>query len=397
MSDASSTTVPLDLPGEVPAMPGMLAMQWPGNGKDDDGWLTADRFARGRAPNHAEPAKAGPSKKTATSSWLDSMHGLGWASLCANQARGGQGAGMGVLCRVLEAVAAVDATAACAVYAGAAAHIALNLCGLPAEREALLRDLSVDWLAWPAFHDIDEQLWPAMDAQGYLRGQVDLLLCGTHARWVVMPAQLKDQGIGLVLVDLSHPAAMRGTAVETLGLTGSGIADVEFGGVPCEVLNPQGREVFEQVAMRLAPAVMALLCGVSRASARDAHAHAAERRQGGGSLMGWGEVRRMLSSMHERLRVMQGLLASALMMPVGAMPKGVSSPAHDARYAALHAGDLAAALTSDGLQLLGGAGYMSTHPQATRLRDARQLKGLMGGVAWRRQRLLEQTLADRAV
>ncbi|MFT3859602.1 MAG: acyl-CoA dehydrogenase family protein [Aquabacterium sp.] len=354
------------------------SMTWPADGLGE-WWTAADRFARAREPRAPWRAQATPSH------WADSMHGLGWASLCGDVARGGHGQPLGALCQVLEAVSAVSASAAASVYGSAAANLALNLCALPPERSALMRDVSIDWLAWPAFHDLDEQLWPVVDAQGYLRGQVGLLLNGLHAPWAVLPAQWRDQGVGLVLVDLRHPAVIRSEPVQTLGLNHAGINDVEFGGVPCELLASRAADVLTALRPQLAVGVLAMQCGLARASLQDALHHAQTREQGGGTLMGWGEVRRMLSLMNERLQVLQGLLlagltALATQRQAGAVPQALGME--------LHAGDLACAQASDGIQILGGAGYMHTHAQAQRLCDARQVKGLMGGVARRRQRLV---------
>lgn len=360
----------------------IVQMRWPDDGQDA-WWSTADKVARGLAattmPVHASDTPA------RSPDWLDSMHGLGWASLCADRAHGGQGQSAAVLCRVLEALSAVHASAAATVYASAASHMVLNLCELPPERRRLMRDLVVHWLAWPAFHDIDEQLWPAVDAQGYLRGQVDLLLGGMHAQWAVLPALLRDQTVGMVLVDLRHPAVIRGSAVSTLGLVECGMGDVEFGGVPCELLSAKGHEVYAALTGRLAPAALAMYAGVARASLDVAAHHAATRKQGGGPLNGWGEVRRVLAHMHERLSVMQGLLCAALASDAGV-------PWEGARHTTLHAGQLVCEQASDGVQVLGGSGYVNDAPQAQRLCDAHQLRCLMGGVAWRRQRLIDQAM-----
>ena len=350
-----------------------LHMAWPDEGHDV-WWTDADRFARAHA---AAMQAGGHDARRQRAAWLDGMHGLGWASLCGERARGGQGQPVAVLCRVLEAVTAVNASAAAVVYASAAAHLALKLCEGTGERaalSALLRDLAVDWLCWPAFHDIDEPLWPSVDAQGYLRGQVGMLLGGSQASWAVLPAHVKDQGLGIVVVDLRHPAVIRSESLSMPGLGDGGVHDVEFGGVPCEVLSMRGREVFQALVSLLGPAVMAMQCGLSRACLHDAVQHARTRRQGGSTLMGWGEVRRMLAVMHERLRVMQSLLAASLPDARGRAGEVV-----------LHVGDLACAQADDGVQVLGGIGCMTTHPAAMRLCDARQIKGLMGGAAWRRQ------------
>lgn len=339
------------------------AMNWPdGDGHD---WLAvAHQLANTQLPK-VDGLQA-----------LDLMHGLGWGHLPS----------VGELCRVLEVLSAVDAGAAVAVYASTAAHMALKAAG-PSEEEralkqALAQDLAGEWLAWPAFHDLHDQLWPAVDPQGYLRGQVDMVLLGTQARWAVLPVQGRDQKtMQLAVVDLAHPAVIRGEAIRTLGLATGGINDVEFGGVPCTVLGRLGVGLFRRLSAELAPAVMAMQCGLSRASLSTAMGHAASRQQGGGSLLGWGEVRRLLSGMQERLSVMQGLLLSSL---------SCQASGTDALYKALHVGQLATALTVDGVQIMGADGYKRHAAQAQRMQNARQLQCLLGGVSWRRQWLLER-------
>jgi alkylation response protein AidB-like acyl-CoA dehydrogenase len=308
------------------------------------------------------------------------MHGLGWANLCSESSAGTQDTSLDALCQVLEALSAVDAGMAAAVYGSAAAHLALRHGDVSAEHAPLMRELAGEWLAWPAFHGIHDQLWPAVDAQGYLRGQIDMLMLGTHARWAVLPVQGRDQLMQLAVVDLTHPAVIRGERVLTLGLARCGISDVEFGGVPCEILKGDlASALFRRLSNLLAPAVMAMLCGLSRASLHDALVHTAARQQGGGSLQGWGEVRRILSLMQERLSVMQGSLQAAM---VGALP------GNGAEFALLHLGTQACELAVDGVQLMGGEGFQSHSPQAKRMKDARQLQSLLGAVAWRRQSLL---------
>jgi alkylation response protein AidB-like acyl-CoA dehydrogenase len=358
-----------------------LHMPWPDAGQDS-WWRSADEFAHRQLAQLPAPfAEPGMPDRFTWQHGLDLMHGLGWASLCADEAWGGAGQGIDKLAAVLEAVSAVSTDAAAAVYASGAACLALRACQPRGEAQALLRDVAHDWLAWPAFHDVDEQLWPTVDAQGYLRGQVDMLLMGAHARWAVLPAQGRDQGLVMVLVDLAHPAVIRGAPLHTVGLRQCGITDVEFGGVPCEVFSQQGRALMMQMSASLVPAVLAMQCGLARASLHDATRHAMTRQQGGGPLIGWGEVKRLLSTMGERLHAMQGALAASLL-------NADQGQRARAPYAALHVGALACELTEDGVQVSGGAGYVASHPQARRLCDARQLKTLLGGVAWRRQAVL---------
>jgi len=110
------------------------AMRWPRG--DGDEWLeVAKRFADEHLPRLQGVAA------------LDRMHGLGWANLCGDREWGAQGQSVGALCRVLEALAGVDVSAAAAVYASAAAHLALSAAQPAMDEQSLMQDLAGEWLA----------------------------------------------------------------------------------------------------------------------------------------------------------------------------------------------------------------------------------------------------------
>jgi len=287
-------------------------------------------------------------------------------------------------CLALQALALQDASLAAARYADLAARAAVHHVGRRAD--ARLEPLDATGAcAWPAFHARTEALWPALDGRAHLQGTVDMVLKGPGAQALVLPVQGRDGALMLARVDLAHPAVVLGERVQTLGLSGCDVHDVEFGGVPSEVLGAFDASVDEALLAELAPMAMAMLCGVAQASLLQAHQHAEQRHQGGGAMQGWGEVRRLLSGMQERLSVMQGLLSAALSAQAGWVSTPRPTPGPTLAAQLLHVGQLACELTLDGVQLQGVAGTLHDHPQAQRLRDARQLHGLLGGVAWRRQ------------
>lgn len=363
------------------------AINWPADDLQD--WsVAADEFAQGKLSaaaqgheHHADPA---------FNNVLDELRHMGFLDLCADERLGGLSQGPSALARVLEPVCAVDASAGAAIYASAAAHLALSACQLPDAMLQRLSELPGAWLAWPAFHDAQEQPWPELSPGGLLSGHAEMLLLGTHARWAVLPARDTSTplpSLQLVLVDLEQPTVVRDQAVRTLGLSACGVADMAFVQAHCERITSGSTDagtVLRKIEPQLAAAAIAMQCGVMRGSLQMAQSYASERIQGGGNLLGWGEVRRLLSLMHERLNVAHGMLGQAL---------HAGSQALSAPYGALHVGALACELTTDGVQLLGGNGYMKDYGQEKRMRDARQLQGLLGGVAWRRQRLFGRAVA----
>jgi alkylation response protein AidB-like acyl-CoA dehydrogenase len=61
-----------------------------------------------------------------------------------------------------------------------------------------------------------------------------------------------------------------------------------------------------------------------------------------------------------------------------------------AKTAALHVQDVACQVTTDGIQVLGGYGYMKDYGQEKRFRDAQQIKTLLGMAPLRKVELLDQ-------
>ena len=57
---------------------------------------------------------------------------------------------------------------------------------------------------------------------------------------------------------------------------------------------------------------------------------------------------------------------------------------------ALHIAELACEATSDGIQILGGYGYMKDYGQEKRYRDARMVQALLGTVPFKKLDIIQQ-------
>jgi alkylation response protein AidB-like acyl-CoA dehydrogenase len=58
--------------------------------------------------------------------------------------------------------------------------------------------------------------------------------------------------------------------------------------------------------------------------------------------------------------------------------------------AALHIAELSCNATSDGIQILGGYGYMKDYGQEKRYRDARMVQALLGAVPFKKLDIIRQ-------
>lgn len=319
------------------------------------------------------------------------LQALGLVDLCLPESLGGVGMGAQALARVLEALARHDAGRAAWLYGHAAAQLAWYAGrapdgGLDAERDGEASLAGQCW-AWPGFHDVGRHGWPVVDRNGLVSGRLSACLPGLTAQVVVTPVRMPDGQLALLRFQVGQPAVVQQTGARFMGLQAAGIVDLQLTQVSGQLQCDDAVEHRLQVlSAQLSTGTMAMLCGLMHGSLQTAQAYAMERHQGGGNLLGWGEVRRLLAVQHERLASGQAALSSAL--------RALKRPAGDGEAAScvqallLQCGEAATALATDGVQLLGGNGYMKDYGQAQRLCDAWQLHGLMGPAAQRRQDLL---------
>lgn len=316
----------------------------------------------------------------------EQMRSLGLLDLCLPEAAGGIGMGAEALARVLEALACRDAGTAAWLYGNGAAQLAWYQQGMT-DGDALMPGRH--W-AWPGFHDLLRHAWPSVDRHGLVSGYLSACLGGLAAEEVVTPVRLPDGHLVLFRLETAQPGVVRRSGVRYMGLQAAGMADLHLTEVRGQLQDQRLDDPLQghgrRLGVQLSACVMAMMCGLMKGSLQTAQAYAAERHQGGGNLLGWGEVRRLLAVQHERLVLAQAALSSALRAL--ALQADEQEAASRTQALLLQCGDAATAMATDGVQLLGGNGYMKDYGQASRLCDAWQLQGLMGPAAQRRQDLL---------
>jgi alkylation response protein AidB-like acyl-CoA dehydrogenase len=118
----------------------------------------------------------------------------------------------------------------------------------------------------------------------------------------------------------------------------------------------------------------AMATGVMRGSFDEALAYTRQRRQGGREIVNWSEVRMLLAGVGLKLRTAELSLTEACRQAEEEEPGWEASAA----AATLYAQEAAVAATTDGIQLLGGNGYMKEYHQEKRFRDAQQIQALLG-------------------
>jgi alkylation response protein AidB-like acyl-CoA dehydrogenase len=121
-------------------------------------------------------------------------------------------------------------------------------------------------------------------------------------------------------------------------------------------------------------AAAAMNAGIMRGSFNEALAYSRERFQGGRAIADWSEVSMILAGMSVKTDVADMCVVQSCL--------GLcqSEDENGSRYIACstHIHELACETVTDGIQILGGYGYMKDYGQEKRFRDARMVQALLG-------------------
>jgi alkylation response protein AidB-like acyl-CoA dehydrogenase len=319
--------------------------------------------ARAFASNHLQPRlREFESARAVAAKTRDAFAEIGLAGLELSEPLGG--AGLGALARVLvlEELAAADAGAALALDPLGPALYALDELG----GEAAVRELGLPLLErpgaravlfWNAGGDLDTREGRAFGRVPWIAAdRVDLLL-------------VLDREGAFVVRDGLDCRPLRG-----LGLRAAGASELSLEGAPVEQRwsDPDG------AARALARARLhsaALLVGVMRASAEFSRAYALERVAFGRPI-----------AHHQALAFLITDMASAvdgarLLAWEAAWRLDADRPALEACASAfVEAAEQAMFVTPNGVQILGGHGFMQDYPVEKFMRESRALGLVLGGV-----------------
>ena len=135
-------------------------------------------------------------------------------------------------------------------------------------------------------------------------------------------------------------------------------------------------------------AAAAISAGIMKGSFNEALDYAQEREQGGRKLTGWSDMRKMLADMQVQIAIADMVVSEAC-RSIDSEEKGWEQKA---LAAAVHIQEAAVQATTDGVQALGGVGYMQDFGQEKRFRDAKHIQACFGLTPLKRIRLLEKSL-----
>ena len=224
-----------------------------------------------------------------------------------------------------------------------------------------------------------------------LSGSVEYVVLGAMAGHAVIPAHLgcKDD-YTFFAVNLSDAGITVSEPVLSLGLHACPAVDMTFDNVAAERVGEadRGSVYFGAMADLLHAAAAAMALGVMKGSFKEAFAFSQQRFQGGQEIIKWSELKRIVAEM-------------AIAVQNAEMGVGMACHVADARIsgwemctraAALQVQQAACDVTTDGIQVLGGVGYMKDFGQEKRFRDAGHIQALLGYLPMKKLNFIRQLL-----
>lgn len=239
------------------------------------------------------------------------------------------------------------------------------------------------WLALPLFDALVEWPYQGLVATGQgnitLNGQWQSLPLLPIAAAVLLPLiRDDDEHFALAYLPRDSKGLKLSSLIPMLGLRGCPQGDLkaqEFV-VNVEQIIGQGAELLNKIKALWSQAevcMLAIRAAIAASSYQTALDYAKERYQGGKIIIEHSLIRKMLADFYREQATMDEVWRSLAqgLTPYQALSAGQQG-------LAINGGEKLPWLTSDGIQILGGVGYMEDYPQERRYRDAKQCEFLLG-------------------
>ncbi len=315
---------------------------------------------------------------------------------------GGTGLDASALAGIMEEISVIDAGMAAILFTHAAALEIMAAAGADGEScrsiyQAVAGPEGVP-LAFQSYAAPDEMDLPVVTGEGrhLLTGRLPLLALGGMARHAVAAgARQGGRGFSWYLVELSGQGVTVSAPLITLGMQACRTVDVVLSNAPALLIGAEGsgESCFRKMQAAMSLPAAAISLGIMQGCFREALDYAGQRWQGGRNIVDWSGVRMKLAEIAIRIDVARSCLAG--------LSSGCDEASTDGSWsglaAAIHISEQACTATSEGVQVLGGNGYMKDYGQEKRMRDARQARSLLGMSGLKKMRYFEMIIEEASV
>ncbi|WP_328611288.1 acyl-CoA dehydrogenase family protein [Amycolatopsis sp. NBC_00345] len=317
----------------------------------------------------------------------DALSKAGYHAINIAEEYGGHGADAAGICVVVEEVARVDATASLIPMVNRLATQPILLAGSDELRKLVLpsiaaggasasyalteREAGSDTASMRTTARPDGDTWVLDGAKCWIAH------AGISTWYVVMAvtdqhAARKSDGISAFVVHKDDPGFSVGEPEHTMGLRGSSTREIYFDRcvIPADRVIGELGTGLKTALLTLdhtRPMVGAQALGIAQGALDASVAYVQQRRQFGKAIADFQGIRFMLADMGMKIEAARHLVYAA----AAATQRGDIRGTFMAAAAKTYASDIAMSVTTDAVQLFGGAGYSRDHPVERMMRDAK--------------------------
>ncbi len=329
---------------------------------------------------------------------LKKANEVGFFSLMLPEDMGGANRSMKALCTVLYETCRADASLGGVIFTNALAQEVMINAGasdmIPSPEEAGGNPRKALLAFAPFDNPVETEnraRAKAVDGEHFLDGDVEYVMLGGLAERALVAATMEGQeGISFFLTDVGLPEVRVSEPVISLGLHACPAVDIRFRGARATLIGEAGEGglYLSQAADRLSVACAAMSSGIMLGSFLTALDYARGRTQGGRLILEWSKMRMSLADIAIKMKCADLIVDTA----GTSVDEAESGWQQASRAAALHVCPIACDVANEGIQLLGGNGYMHEYGQEKRFRDAQTVQSLLGMLPLRKLAYLNMVL-----
>jgi alkylation response protein AidB-like acyl-CoA dehydrogenase len=303
--------------------------------------------------------------------------------------------GMTPLAVILENISKVDASMAGIIFTNAAAIEIVNQAPKDIDSSVIYKKILEEEMPL-AFHSsagLEEIDFPLLSNELTLSGKLNFLVMGGVSTFAVIPVKKEnEEKITYCFVDLNEKGVIKSETVNTLGLHACPSVDVTFENVPVVIIGEagEGEKYFNAMQKMMSVSSAAISLGIMKGAFEEAFEYTKERFQGGRQIIDWSEVRMLLANFAIEIESGESSLANACRELDSETGRG----GYKSLASAINISEMACRATVDGVQLLGGNGYMKDYGQEKRMRDAKQVESFLGMSKIRKINFISQMIED---
>jgi alkylation response protein AidB-like acyl-CoA dehydrogenase len=315
---------------------------------------------------------------------LDKAHEVGFLGAILPDSLGGIGGDIGTLCVILQNICQVDGSLGGIIFTNALSQEIMLTAGatdLAGEIFPKATSPKEFLVAFPSYTDpAQTDTLPKAVGSGRnftLTGRLEFLVMGNLARQAIIPARTGNgPSYSFFLVDVSANGVEKSDPIFSLGLHACPAIDITLQKVRARLVGNEngGHAVFEKASLKMNVAAAAMNAGIMKGSFNEALAYSRERFQGGRAIANWSELSMVLAGMSIKADVAEMCIAQACL----GLAKSLDGGGSQYISSSIHIHELACEAVNDGIQILGGYGYMKDYGQEKRFRDSRMVQTLLG-------------------